>query len=508
MIDAAPSPAGRTGLARWLPDTLFGRLVLVLAAGLMVAQGLSAFLNLAERDRLLAGSFGQQPAQRISDVVTLLDGMSAPERERLAAVLRVPPLVLSLPDGPSLPEAPGPDVHARIFAQRLGAALQESLGQARALRVLTREPPADDRDAREGRDGRDRRDGGRPWWRERDAADAGRPDDPASMAHMPRHLRGGPPLLRVEVALRDGRWARFDTRLPPAAQQAVPVQLALTLAVLLAGVLAVSVVAVRWVVRPLQQLTRAAETLGGEDIDRPPLPEDGPREVRQAAQAFNTMQRRLSVFIHDRTRLLAALSHDLKTPLTRMRLRAELLDDDALRTRFEADLREMEAMVTHTLEFLRGLGGNEPRVPVDVQALLESMQSDNEAMGRTVRIEGQVLSPLLTVASLLKRAVGNLVDNAVIYGGDATVQVEDGPAQLVLRIQDRGPGIPEEALGQVFEPFFRLEASRNRETGGTGLGLGIARNIARTLGGDVVLHNRPEGGLEAVLTLPRQRPAS
>ncbi len=308
--------------------------------------------------------------------------------------------------------------------------------------------------------------------------------------------------MRTEVQLRDGLWARFDTELP-AAPQALPWRLALTLAVLLASVLALSYVAVRWVVRPLQQLTQAAQALG-QDLNRPPLPEDGPREVQQAARAFNTMQQRLAAFIDERTRMLAALSHDLKTPLTRMRLRADLLDDDEQRLRFESDLKEMEAMVTQTLEFMRGLGGNEPRQPVDMMALLAALQADHQAMGRSVLIEGRTTRPCIGVASLLRRALGNLVDNAVLYGNRATVRVEETPEALVLRIQDDGPGIPEAELERVFEPFYRLEASRSRATGGTGLGLGIARNIARTHGGDVVLRNRPEGGLEAQLSLPWQ----
>ena len=174
------------------------------------------------------------------------------------------------------------------------------------------------------------------------------------------------PVLRTEVQLHDGRWARFDTELP-AAPDALPWRLVLTLAVLLAAMLLLSTVAVRWVVRPLHVLAQAADALG-QDLDRAPLPEDGPREVRQAARAFNTMQRRLSGFINDRTRVLTALSHDLKTPLTRLRLRAELLDDDEQRERFEADLHEMETMVLQTLDFMRGLGQNAPRLPVDINA--------------------------------------------------------------------------------------------------------------------------------------------
>ncbi|HSM22418.1 MAG TPA: sensor histidine kinase, partial [Rubrivivax sp.] len=187
-----------------------------------------------------------------------------------------------------------------------------------------------------------------------------------------------------------------------------------------------------------------------------------------------------------------------------MRLRADLLDDDEHRLRFESDLREMEAMVTHTREFMRGLGGNEPRRPVDMMALLAALRADQQAMGRTVEIEGRASQPCPGVASLLKRALSNLVDNAVLYGGRATVRVEETPQALVLRVLDEGPGLPEAELERVFEPFYRLEASRGRATGGSGLGLGIARNIARTHGGELVLHNRPEGGLEARLTLPRR----
>jgi signal transduction histidine kinase len=164
----------------------------------------------------------------------------------------------------------------------------------------------------------------------------------------------------------------------------------------------------------------------------------------------------------------------------------------------------MESMVTDSLEFMRGLGGNEARQAVDVMALLESLQSDNEAMGRTMSVDGRASAPYMAVVSLLKRCLGNLIDNAALYGDRVTVKVEDTPGCLTLRVLDEGPGIPEAQLEKVFEPFHRLEGSRSRETGGTGLGLTIARNIAQMHGGDIKLHNRAQRGLEAVLTLPRQ----
>jgi signal transduction histidine kinase len=464
---------------RWLPQSLFGRLMGVLAVGLLLAQVLSAALNVAERDRLLSRGFGQQPAQRIADVVTLLDGLPPLERERVVAVFRVPPLVLSLHDQPAIEAAATTSGRGAMFAARLRAAL----GDDRAARVVMR-PGFERASAAEG----SRRHAGMMGG-----------DRPHGMAHG-----AALPVWRTEVQLADGRWARFDTELP-SAPEALPWGLVLALAVLLLTMLGLSWLAVRWVVKPLHVLAQAAQGLG-EDIARAPLPEDGPREVRQAAVAFNTMQKRLARFIDERTRMLTALSHDLKTPLTRMRLRTELLDDDEARTRFEADLQEMEAMVTQTLDFMRGLGGHEARTAVDINALLSSLQADNQAMGRVLRLEGRAEAPCTGVPSLLRRALGNLVDNAVLYGGSATLRVEDHPDRLLLQVLDSGPGIPESELERVFEPYHRLEGSRSRATGGTGLGLGIARSIARLHGGDVVLHNRPTGGLQALLSLPRGGP--
>lgn len=462
--------------SRWLPRSLFGRLMLVLAGGLLLAQLLSAAINLAERDRLLLTAGGMQQTQRIADVVKLLDSMGPAERERIAQVLKVPPLVLSLGEAPvGVADADGTGPRAAMFTAMLRAAL----GDDRTVLVAPNE--ASPREWAPGRGPRHMMGGG-----------------PGRMG--PPGLHAGP-VLRTQVQLRDGRWARFDSDLPRASST-LPWRLALTLGVLLLAVLVLSYVAVRWVTRPLHVLATAAEALG-KDINAPALPEEGPLEIQQAARAFNTMQARLARFIQDRTRVLAAMSHDLKTPITRMRLRAELMDDEEMRERFEADLKEMETMVAHTLEFMRGLGGNEALQAVDVSALLESIQSDNEEMGRTVRIEGRASQPYVAVVSLLKRCLANLVDNAVVYGGRVMVKVEDTPQCLTLRFLDEGPGIPEQDLDKVFEPFYRLEQSRSRETGGTGLGLTIARNIAQTHGGDIRLRNRPEGGLEAVLSLPR-----
>ena len=466
-------------MMRLLPKSLFGRLVLVLFGGLLVAQLLSAYINFAERDRMLIRATGLQSGQRIAEVVKLLDSLGPQERQRIVTVLNIPPQVVSLEKAPI---EPSNEVSNSAQLSIFSTVLRTALGDGREIRVAMREVNAMQRP------------GFLPENRE------------AMMDHqfpqffMRRLMMGGVFFL-TQVQLTDGAWVSFDTHLPRESAS-LPGRLLLTLTVLLLAVLGLSVMAVRWVTRPLHILASAADELG-RDINRPPLPETGPVEVRRAAHAFNSMQAKLVRFVEDRTRILSAMSHDLKTPITRMRLRAELLEDDDLRGRFEKDLREMELMVTHTLDFIRGLGDGEVAHPVDVMALLESLQADNEEMGRQVIIEGMVKNHYVGVAPLLKRCLANLIDNAVLYGKSATVIVEDGADVLRVRVRDEGPGIPDAELEKVFEPFYRLESSRNRETGGTGLGLAIARNIAQTHGGNIELHNRPKAGLEAVLTLPR-----
>ena len=215
------------------------------------------------------------------------------------------------------------------------------------------------------------------------------------------------------------------------------------------------------------------------------------------------MQERLIRYIEDRNRILAAVSHDLKTPITRLRLRTELLDDAPLREKFLTDLDDMQRMAQASLDFLRGGEDSEPLAPVDLNALLESLQEDAEDTGHAIRIDGAADQPLRCRPLALKRCLANLLDNALKYGQHAEIAVRDTPARVALLVRDQGPGLPETELERVFEPFYRLESSRSRDTGGTGLGLSIARNIARAHGGELSLRNRPQGGLEARVELPR-----
>jgi signal transduction histidine kinase len=464
---------------RWLPQTLFGRLVGVLFIGLVLAQGMSAWIHWSERDRVLLRAAGLSPVQRVVDTVHLLDSLERPERERIAQLLSLAPQRVRL-DTAALPQEAGTEAgpHQRMFSAMLASALGDGYPvQVRLREGLQREPAR-----------------GMP----RHPGEAGAASDPDS--HGLHHLLPATVFV-TQVRLHDGQWVTFDTTISREAA-GLPARLLASLAVLLLAVLALSWWAVRWISRPLRDLAQAADALG-RNLNQPPLPESGPAEVRQAAQAFNTMQTRLQRFLSDRTQVLAAMSHDLKTPLTRLRLRAELLDDDELRLRFEKDLHEMEAMVTEALSALRGQDQPATSQPVNLMALLQSLQADQREMGRDVSLSGLVDAPLSGDPAQLRRALGNLVDNAVLYGQRARIAVSDTPQAVTVRVRDEGPGIPPELQERVFDPFYRVEASRNRSTGGTGLGLGLARNIARAAGGELTLRNHPEGGLEATLVLPR-----
>lgn len=264
-------------------------------------------------------------------------------------------------------------------------------------------------------------------------------------------------------------------------------------------------------IAPVATLANAATALG-RDVNAQPLPESGPTEIRKAALAFNTMAARIRRFVTDRTLMLTAIGHDLRTPITRLKLRAEFIDDDELRDKFLDDLDEMESMVAATLAFGRDSSAQEPMTTLDLGALLQTI-ADEAAEARPdladqVSFEEPEAAIRIRARSLsLKRALTNLVMNALKYGGSVSISVAftRGPGQektVCIRIDDSGPGLPQEDLERMFEPFVRAETSRNRETGGTGLGLAIARSTVRGQGGDVTLANRPEGGLRASVILP------
>jgi signal transduction histidine kinase len=310
----------------------------------------------------------------------------------------------------------------------------------------------------------------------------------------------GPPPLQVSMRLGDGSWlaiqvtnsAKSRIRLYDFLSRVIPI--ALICVLLFIGL-------VLGFTRPLVRLGAAAERLGIED-DVSLLQETGAPEMRLAARAFNRMQLRLKRLIDDRTQMLAAISHDLKTPLTRLRLRAEFIEDAGLQEKMLADLAEMEAIVASTLAFARSDARGEPRETIDLADLLQSLAEARSDCGSAVDYEGpaHLTAPARPVA--LRRALGNLIDNAIKYGQVAHLKLRREGDRAVIEVEDEGPGIPPDQQELVFRPYFRLEGSRSRETGGVGLGLTIARAVIRAEGGDVALANRPLRGLRATVTLP------
>ena len=314
-----------------------------------------------------------------------------------------------------------------------------------------------------------------------------------------RHGPAATVSLEMSVGLGPGRWLNMEHKLrPPAFWRIGPLLYVLltALAVCLAGALMV-----RRITRPIAALADASDRFGrGEDVE--PLPEGGAVELARAASAFNRMRERIMRFVADRTRMLAALGHDLRTPITSLRLRTELMADGEDKEKFLDTLAEMEAMTESTLAFVREEGQAEPMRRSDLGSLVESVVDDLRDLGHDIEFTPGERSVLSCRPVALKRAASNLVLNACRYGERAEVLLTRSKGAAVVMIDDHGPGIPEADLERVFEPFVRLEESRSRETGGYGLGLAIARTILRGHGGEVTLENREGRGLRAIMTLP------
>ncbi len=462
-----------------MPRSLFGRTLLVLAVGLLLAQLASQAVNLFDRGSSVYRLAAFQAASRIAQAARMLNRLPPEGRAAVMQEINDPHLAVTLSALP-LPPAPSYgqlDRYEKTFA----ASLRRQLERDWPLSVQITPLP-----------------------RSRRAPGEGTVASPFEV-WVARHfyfLLPGSFSLIAQVRLEDGSTAVFTARIPQEPlnrlESLLP-RLALTLAIFF--VLAALVA--RMMTRSLDRLARGAEQLGA-NVDGAPLAETGPREVRSVIGAFNRMQAQITRHVLERTRLLGAISHDLKTPLARMRLRTELLPEPAVRARFVRDLDEMDSMVRSTLEFLGSLGESPKLVPVDVGALVESLCEDFRETGAVVTLVGEARAPYSAQPQALRRCLGNLIENALRYGGSAEVALQNGERALSVVVRDRGPGIPEAELERVFDPYFRLDASRNRNSGGTGLGLSIARNIARWHGGDIRLRNAVDSpGLIAELTLSK-----
>ncbi|MBB4124407.1 ATP-binding protein [Martelella radicis] len=315
---------------------------------------------------------------------------------------------------------------------------------------------------------------------------------------------GQPPVsataLDLSIALADGSWLNVTSRFrdPPYQwvwSEALP--FALT-----AGFLAVVLwFALSRLTGPLRRLAAAADRLGrGEDVE--PIAATGPEEMSRLAVSFNEMQARLDRFVRERTQLLGALGHDLRSPLTALRVRAEMVDEEETRERMVATIEEMREMVEATLSFSRGMAMNEPVETVELQTFLSDLAGELIETGHDVTTAAIADAELRLRPLSMRRALRNLIENAVRYGKRATISAAAENGSAVIKIEDEGAGIAGDQLDRVFEPFVRLETSRSRETGGVGLGLSIARTAILAHGGGIALENRPTGGLRVTVTLP------
>ncbi len=427
------------------PRSLFGRILLVLALGLALAHALTLVLAFTERGMTMRRAMVSYLASDVASSVAMLERLPAAERaqwvDRLAR--RNYRFVLT----PPLNAPEDPSSMARLVATAVTAALP--------------------------------------------------PDQPVQV--IDPHLPGTE--LRLQLQLSDGTPLAVDMDTPRL--QISPWVLG-ALALQLTLLVALCAWAVRAATQPLRTLADAADALGR---DRPaaPLAEDGPREVQRAAQAFNRMQQRIQAHLDERMQILAAVSHDLQTPITRLRLRADLLDDAALRNKLHADLAEMQSLVEEGIAYARSSEAiKEPLQRVDLRALVQSIAFDYADAGLPVQLLHAALGTCDTRPQALRRLVCNLVDNALKFAGAAELSLEAGhDGQWLVRVLDRGPGIPANELAAVLQPYVRLEDSRNRSTGGTGLGLAIANELAQALGGRLVMEPRGDGpGLEARVELP------
>jgi signal transduction histidine kinase len=265
---------------------------------------------------------------------------------------------------------------------------------------------------------------------------------------------------------------------------------------------AVAAIMARRIVRPLSELTKAASVGAMSGGVVPRVPETGPEDVRAAAAAFNAMTEKVAKTLENQRHLLSAVGHDLRTPITAMRINLEFVSDDDLREGLQRNLDELQQLTEQVLGAARGTGGESKR-NVDLSALVESLCTDLDEMGEPVTWDLHAPAPISCRPNEIRRAVRNLVENAVAYGGEADVKIADTPGAYEILVEDKGPGIPDADHQRVFEPFVRLESSRNREGGGTGLGLTLVKAIAEGHGGQVTLENKPDGGLRARMSLPR-----
>lgn len=446
--------------------SMTGRVFITLLLGILVSAALTQWLADTERQRVLERARDQTLIERAEQLIMATEIVPRSARRTYLAVANRPGLQLEV--GAPYALAAQPSNFVKTLSERLGKDYQ--------IHAATTSPQAC----------------------------AHPPRMPILYGLLSAGWRGA--CENLNVRLRDGEQLHLAV-LPPRNLVAAETDYRAVLALFFLSIAILAYLVARMTTRPLKQLAQAAQDLGN-DINRAPLDLTGASEIRQASAAFNAMQARIRKYIFQRTQMLAAITHDLQTPLTRMRLRLEKVADQELQERLIGDLSAMQAMVREGLDLARSMDTTESMQMLDLDSLIASSVDDAADANQPVTLAGRSGMALLGRPLDLRRCLGNLIDNAVKYGHKAQVAVDRVNGAARIRVRDAGPGIPPAEMQRVFDPFYRVETSRSRESGGTGLGLTIARNIAEQHGGSIALANLPEGGLEVTLMLPEYYPGT
>jgi len=458
-------------MRRFFPKTLRTQLMVMILTTFVVVQGISLWLFADERSLAVRAALGLESAGRAANVVRLIEAAPKRLRPEILRAANSPLVRFRLAPQPSvdhLSHGTGGNIEARIRAyleDRNPREIRAEIHQIKARKPAKIKSP--------------------------------------SMERMHRQmmvLELTTVEMRLSIALHDRKWLNITTRFHrPPIQWPWLSSLSYALATLI-------VMALVWfglgrLTDPLRKLASAAKSLGrGETVEI--LPEHGPEELRGLTTAFNEMQNRLTRFVSERTRLLAALGHDLRSPLTALRVRSEMVDDTETRERLIATIEEMQEMVESTLSFARGMVTAEETQTVDLEHFLSELVRDIASVNGPVDLDTQPGLHIRIKPVSMRRALRNVIENALRYASDVHISARQQGEVALITITDHGPGIPEADLERVFDPFVRVEKSRNLETGGTGLGLSIARTVVHAHGGDIKLANKPEGGLQVTITLP------
>jgi len=450
---------------KWLiPDSIAGRTGLVLLVGLMATHVLSLAFYFTDRADALTTAGEEHVGERIATIVQIIENAPETKRQRVLSYVKSPSMRVELSTKNSVPENTEGNWRPNVLWKSLRAHLEGLDARKFTIRYVD--------------------DQGEDKWR----------TGPLIRGEYGKSIS-------ASVQLLSGDWLNFAAAVE-APEPFWSVRFILSVIVMIAAVLILSTVVVHYLVEPLRVFSRAAERLG-VDIHAPSLQETGPREVRHATRAFNEMQKKISKLNDDRMRMLAAISHDLRTPITRLRLRADFIEDEEQSGKALRDLDEMEAMISSLLSYARDDASEESREIVDLVTLLQSVCDDMADMGHEVTFSGKMgRLPYSCSRLAMRRAFTNLLENGIRYGDRVRVYVSKIGDRVFVHIDDDGPGISDAEKEKAFDAFYRIEQSRNRETGGAGVGLYVARAIVRGHGGEINITNRNEGGLRVEVVLP------